>query len=240
MASLLNPELLAAASSDDSAQRVAGTPGVLQKPHHKPTARRIIYLFMSGAPSQIDLFDYKPKMQDMFERRSARHGPHGPASDDDDLRAETVPHCAVDVQVPAAWPVGGLGERVVCPTRPRSSMTCASSNQSTPKPSTTTRQSPTSRPAASFPAGLAWGAWLSYGLGSMNRDLPAFVVLHSTWSAKRDAQALYSRLWGSGFLPSRHQGVSLRSSGDPVLYLSNPAGVDPFGPSPHARHPGAS
>jgi uncharacterized protein (DUF1501 family) len=69
------------------------------------------------------------------------------------------------------------------------------------------------------------GAWFSYGLGSLNRDLPTFVVLHATWSAKRDAQALYSRLWGSGFLPSRHQGVSLRSSGDPVLYLSNPPGV---------------
>ena len=64
-----------------------------------------------------------------------------------------------------------------------------------------------------------------YGLGSSNEDLPAFVVLHSTWSAKRDAQALYSRLWGSGWLPSRHQGVSLRSSGDPVLYLSNPDGA---------------
>ena len=69
------------------------------------------------------------------------------------------------------------------------------------------------------------GAWLSYGLGRSNQNLPGFVVLHSTWSSKRDAQALYTRLWGAGFLPSRHQGVSLRSSGDPVLYLSNPAGV---------------
>jgi hypothetical protein len=76
-----------------------------------------------------------------------------------------------------------------------------------------------------LPGRPSMGAWLSYGLGSLNRDLPTFVVLHSTWSAKRDAQALYSRLWGSGFLPSRHQGVSLRSSGDPVLYLSNPPGV---------------
>ena len=69
------------------------------------------------------------------------------------------------------------------------------------------------------------GAWLSYGLGSENEALPTFMVLHSTWSAKRDAQALYERLWGSGFLPSRHAGVSLRSQGDPVLYLSNPPGV---------------
>jgi hypothetical protein len=76
-----------------------------------------------------------------------------------------------------------------------------------------------------LPGRPSMGAWLSYGLGSLNGDLPTFVVLHSTWSAKRDAQALYSRLWGSGFLPSRHQGVSLRSSGDPVLYLSDPPGV---------------
>ncbi|NNE91003.1 MAG: DUF1501 domain-containing protein, partial [Verrucomicrobiales bacterium] len=68
-------------------------------------------------------------------------------------------------------------------------------------------------------------AWLSYGLGSENENLPAFVVLNSTWSAKRDAQALYQRLWGAGFLPSKHQGVALRSQGDPVLYLSDPKGV---------------
>jgi uncharacterized protein (DUF1501 family) len=68
------------------------------------------------------------------------------------------------------------------------------------------------------------GAWLSYGLGSENADMPAYVVMISQGRGQK--QALYSRLWGSGFLPSRHQGVSFRSSGDPVLYLSNPAGVD--------------
>jgi hypothetical protein len=70
------------------------------------------------------------------------------------------------------------------------------------------------------------GAWFSYGLGSMNQDLPAYVVLHSSWSSTRDAQALFSRLWGTGFLPSEHQGVELRGKGDPVLYLSDPDGVD--------------
>ena len=78
-----------------------------------------------------------------------------------------------------------------------------------------------------IPGRPSLGAWLSYGLGSMNENLPSFVVLTSSWSAKRDAQALYERLWGAGFLPSRHAGVSLRSSGDPVLYLSNPPGIDP-------------
>lgn len=69
------------------------------------------------------------------------------------------------------------------------------------------------------------GAWLSYGLGSMNENLPTFVVLNSSWTGRQDAQALYSRLWGAGVLPSRHQGVALRSKGDPVLFLDNPSGL---------------
>ena len=76
-----------------------------------------------------------------------------------------------------------------------------------------------------IPGHPSLGAWLSYGLGSHNENLPSFVVLNSTWSARRDAQALYQRLWGAGFLPSKHQGVALRSQGDPVLYLSDPKGV---------------
>ncbi|MEO6808764.1 MAG: DUF1501 domain-containing protein, partial [Isosphaeraceae bacterium] len=77
-----------------------------------------------------------------------------------------------------------------------------------------------------LPGRPSLGAWLSYGLGSMNANLPAFVVMTATWSGRRDAQAIYNRLWGSGMLPSKHQGVALRSSGDPVLYLSNPQGID--------------
>jgi hypothetical protein len=69
------------------------------------------------------------------------------------------------------------------------------------------------------------GAWLSYGLGTMNRSLPTFVVMTASWTGRKEAQAIYNRLWGSGFLPSKHQGVALRSSGDPVLFLSNPPGV---------------
>ncbi len=71
------------------------------------------------------------------------------------------------------------------------------------------------------------GAWLSYGLGSENENLPAFVVMNATWTGRKEAQALYNRLWGTGFLSSEHQGVLLRSYGDPVLFLSNPSGVNP-------------
>jgi uncharacterized protein (DUF1501 family) len=77
-----------------------------------------------------------------------------------------------------------------------------------------------------LPGRASLGSWLSYGLGSMNKDLPAFVVMTPTWTGRKEAQALYNRLWGSGFLASKHQGVALRSQGDPVLFLSNPPGVD--------------
>jgi len=77
------------------------------------------------------------------------------------------------------------------------------------------------------PGGASMGAWLSYGLGTLNKDLPDFVVLTSAfWSGKVNVQALYSRLWGTGFLPSKHQGVAFQTVGDPVLFLSNPPGVD--------------
>ncbi len=76
-----------------------------------------------------------------------------------------------------------------------------------------------------LPGRASLGAWLSYGLGSMNDNLPSFVVMTPSWTGRKEAQALFNRLWGSGFLPSQHQGVALRSSGDPVLFLSNPPGV---------------
>jgi len=77
-----------------------------------------------------------------------------------------------------------------------------------------------------LPGKASLGAWLSYGLGTENENLPAFMVMTASWSGRKEAQALYNRLWGSGFLPSKYQGVALRSSGDKVLYLSDPAGVD--------------
>ncbi|MCA9147588.1 MAG: DUF1501 domain-containing protein, partial [Planctomycetales bacterium] len=77
-----------------------------------------------------------------------------------------------------------------------------------------------------LPGKASLGSWLSYGLGTENENLPAFLVMTASWTGRKEAQALYNRLWGSGFLPSKFQGVALRSAGDPVLYLSNPKGVD--------------
>jgi hypothetical protein len=77
-----------------------------------------------------------------------------------------------------------------------------------------------------LPGRPSLGSWLSYGLGTMNQNLPAFVVMTASWTSKAAAQAIYNRLWGAGYLPTKHQGVALRSTGDPVLFLSNPQGVD--------------
>jgi hypothetical protein len=77
-----------------------------------------------------------------------------------------------------------------------------------------------------LPGRASLGAWLSYGLGTLNNNLPSFVVMTASWTGRKEAQALYNRLWGSGFLPSKHQGVALHGQGDPILFLSNPAGID--------------
>jgi len=228
LASLLNPRLLAgeAAPADGSAAALAGESGVLEALHHAPTAKRVIYLFMSGAPSQMDLFDYKPKMADQFDKDlpdSIRMGQRLTTMTSGQKRFPVAPsiyefkqHGQSGTWVSELLPhtAGVVDELAIIKTLHTEAI-----NHDPAITYIQTGDQIPGRPSA--------GAWVSYGLGSMNRDLPAFVVLHSTWSAKRDAQALYSRLWGSGFLPSRYQGVSLRSLGDPVLYLSNPEGVRP-------------
>ncbi|MCB1231267.1 MAG: DUF1501 domain-containing protein [Verrucomicrobiae bacterium] len=194
--------------------------------HFRPAAKRAIYLFMSGAPSQLDLYDYKPAMSEWFDKDlpdSVRMGqrlttmtskqkrfPIAPTIYDFKQHgqsgtwvSELLPHTAKMVDDIAV--VKTLWTEAI-----------------NHDPAITYIQT-----GSQIPGRPSLGAWLSYGLGSDNENLPAFVVLNSTWSAKRDAQALFSRLWGSGFLPSKHQGVALRSQGDPVLYLSNPNGVSP-------------
>ncbi|MCP3690913.1 MAG: DUF1501 domain-containing protein, partial [Planctomycetaceae bacterium] len=219
LSSLLNPELFSATS--DSQGVVGGMPDL---PHFAPKAKRVIYLFMSGAPSQLDMWDYKPKMNDWFDKdlpdsvrngqrittmtsgqkrfpiapstfKFKRHGQHGA------WVSEALPHTAKIVD-----------ELAVIKT--------VNTEAINHDPAITYIQT-----GSQLPGRPSTGAWMSYGLGSMNQNLPAFVVLHSTVNGGFGGQALYARLWGSGFLSTRHQGVSLRSSGDPVLYLSNPDGM---------------
>ena len=223
LASLLDSDLI---NAGPTAGGPAGSDGVLDGTHFAPKAKRIVYLFMSGAPSQIDLFDYKPGLDKLFDtnlpdsiRRGQRlttmtsgqkrfpiaaskfrfrqYGRHGA------WISELLPHTASIVDELAII---------------RTVHTEAINHD----PAITYIQTGDQKPGRP-----SLGAWLSYGLGTMNRNMPSFVVLHSTWTGRMEAQALFSRLWGAGFLPSRHAGVALRAKGDPVLYLSNPPGVSP-------------
>ena len=193
-------------------------------PGFAPKAKRVIYLFMHGGPSQLDLFDHKPGLR-------ALHGQELPASVRGDQRLTGMTSGQKSLPVTAslfnfqrhgqsgAWVsellphTAGIVDQL-CFIR---SMHTEAINHD---PAVTFLQTGSQQPGRP-----SFGAWASYGLGSENASLPAFVVMLSRGSAARPADPLYARLWGSGFLPSSHQGVAFRSSGDPVLYLSNPPGV---------------
>lgn len=193
-------------------------------PHFAPKAKRVIYLFMHGGPSQLDLFDHKPGLKKL-------HGQEMPPSVLGDQRltgmtsgqkSKPITSSLFNFQQhgqSGAWmsellPNLGRVADEMCIIR---SMNTEAINHD---PGVTLLQTGHQQPGRP-----SFGAWASYGLGSENASLPAFVVLISRGSAARPADPLYARLWGSGFLPSNHQGVSFRSSGDPVLYLSNPPGI---------------
>lgn len=190
-----------------------------------PKAKRAIYLFMSGAPSQMDMWDHKPQMQKFFDKDlpdEVRGGQRLTGMTSKQARFPIAPsiyqfarHGKCGTEVSELLPNTA---RIVDDIAVVRSVWTEAINHD---PAITYIQT-----GSQIPGRPSLGAWLSYGLGSENANLPAFVVLNSVWSAKRDAQALYSRLWGAGFLPSKHQGVALRSQGDPVLYLSDPKGVD--------------
>ncbi len=190
-----------------------------------PKAKRVIFLFMAGAPSQLDLFDYKPKLVDRFRQ---------PLPDDvrDGQRVTAMTKGKDHLIQPSMFrfsPQGQSGLHMsellphlstvaddLCLIK---SMYTDAINHDPGKTLICT--------GSQIPGKPSLGAWLSYGMGTLNKVLPDFIVLNSAfWSGdQRNVQALYSRLWGTGFLPSKHQGVAFQSSGDPVLFLSNPAGV---------------
>jgi hypothetical protein len=222
LGSLLNPRLFA----DEPAPGAEPTFGLLPHYHHRPRAKRVIWLFMADAPSQLDLFDYKPKMQDFFDKDlpdSVRMGQRITTMTSGQKRLPVAPSIFKFQQHgrSGAW----LSELLPHHAEIVDDITIVK---------TLHTEAINHDPAITYiltgsqlPGRPSTGAWLSYGIGSPNQDLPAFVVLHSKWSAKAGTQALFSRLWGSGFLPTKHQGVALRSNGDPVLYLSNPPGINP-------------
>ncbi|HBE69900.1 MAG TPA: sulfatase [Planctomycetaceae bacterium] len=215
----------AADSQPVDSQRVAGT-GLDGVPHFPPKAKHVIFLFMAGAPSQLDLFDYKPDLEKKFKEPL-------PAEVRMGQRVTAMTKGRTHLVQPTVFKFAQQGESGLWMSEllPHLSTVadrlCLIKSMHTDAinhdPGKTLISTGTE-----IPGKASLGAWLSYGLGSMNRDLPDFMVLNSAfWSGdKRNVQALYSRLWGTGFLPSKHQGVLLQASGDPVLFLSNPPGVD--------------
>jgi hypothetical protein len=219
LASLLNPELLAAPSP------AKGRAGVLSALHFAPKAKRVIYLVMSGGPSHIDLFDYKPALQKL-------NGTELPASIRMGQRVTGM--TSGQKSFPCAAPIFKFAQHGQCgawvsellphtATIVDDIAICKTLNTEAINhdPAITFLQT-----GAQQPGRPSLGAWLSYGLGSDNDDLPCFIVMISQGSGNKTDQPIFSRLWGSGFLPSEHQGVRFRSGGDPVLYLSNPPGVE--------------
>ncbi len=193
-------------------------------PHHAPKAKRIIYLFQSGAPSQHDLFDWKPDL-------AAKHGEDLPESIRKGQRLTTMTSGQAKFPVaPTIFKFKQHGKSGMwfsdalphmanladdwCQIR---SMHTEAINHDPAITFAQTGSQLAGRPSI--------GSWLSYGLGSENHDLPAYVVLTSFGTGRPDDQPLYDRLWGSGFLPTVHQGVKFRNRGDAVLYLSNPDGL---------------
>lgn len=199
--------------------------GGLGFPNYAPKAKRIIYLFQSGAPSQMDLFDPKPVMEkhrgeDLPE--SIRKGQRLTTMTSGQSKFPIAPslfkfsqHGQSGMWMSDLLPYMSTIADDFCMVR--SVFTEAINHD----PAITFFQ--TGNQLAGRPS---IGSWVSYGLGSVNQDLPAYVVLTSFGSGRTDDQPLYDRLWGSGFLPSQHQGVKFRNTGDAVLYLSNPPGID--------------
>jgi|JI9StandDraft_2_1071091.scaffolds.fasta_scaffold41862_2 uncharacterized protein (DUF1501 family) len=222
LASLLHRSLSAATGSPHTPSGSQPFPGhgSIQPLHFAPRAKRVIYLFQSGAPSQLDLYDYKPKLIELNGRpmpesytkgqriaqlagqkltcvgtkfKFGRHGQSGAEI------SELLPH------------ISGIADEIAIVK----SLHTEAINHDPGVTMIQTGSTQAGRPSI--------GSWLSYGLGSENEQLPAFVVLTSGFGQD---QPLLSRYWGSGFLPSNHQGVEFRSQGEPILFVSNPKGID--------------
>ena len=221
LASLLNPELFGA-----SVSRTPGAPGVLAAPHFAPKAKHVIYLFMSGGPSHIDLFDYKPKLKKYHGQElpaSIRMGQRitGMTSGQKSFPCVAPMFKFAQHGQSGAW-VSELLPHTATVVDDIAIVKSVNTEAINHDPAITFIQT-----GAQQPGRPSLGAWLSYGLGSENDNLPAFIVLISQGSGNKTDQPIFSRLWGSGFLPTQHQGIRFRSGDDPVLYLSNPPGIDP-------------
>lgn len=192
--------------------------------HFAPKAKRVIYMHMEGAPSQLDLYDYKPQLRDRFDEDlpdSIRDGQRLTGMTSGQARFPVAPSIFKFEKYPNQQDGIWLSE-LLPHTSSLSNDMCLVRSVHT--------EAINHEPAITFfqtghqqPGRPSFGAWTSYGLGSANRDLPTFVVLIT--QGLGNMQALSERFWGSGFLPSNHQGCRMRGGTEPVLYLNNPPGV---------------
>jgi len=223
LASLLNSGAQAADAA--AAPRGNARPGVLRALHVPAKAKRVIYLVMSGGPSQIDLLDYKPKLKELNATELPASVRMGQRITGMTAGQKSFP-CAASI---FNFEQRGQSGTWISELLPHT----ASVVDELAIVKTLNTEAINHDPAFTFlqtgsqqPGRPSLGAWLSYGLGSENDNLPTFVVMISQGSGNKTDQPIFSRLWGAGFLPSEHQGVRFRAGGDPVLYLSNPAGID--------------
>jgi len=193
-------------------------------PHFAPKAKSIIYLHMNGGPSQLDMWDYKPNLADQFDKDlpdSIRLGQRITTMTSGQGRLPVAPS-------KFSFQQHGQCGRWVSELLPQTAkivdeiavIKSIHTNAINHDPACTFVMT-----GSEVPGKASLGSWLAYGLGSESNDLPAFVVLTPTWTAGANAQALFTRMWSSGYLSTKFTGVALRSGGDPVLYLNDPQGM---------------
>lgn len=219
-----------AAMMSSAATRIASAspqmnPPLPGLPHFAAKAKSIIYLHMNGGPSQIDLWDYKPVLREHFDKDlpdSIRMGQRITTMTSGQSRLPVAPskfkfaqqgQCGTWVSDLLPFTAKHVDDIAVVKS--------VHTNAINHDPACTFVMT-----GSEVPGKASLGSWLAYGLGSESNDLPAFVVLTPIWSSGAAAQALFTRMWSSGFLPSSYNGVALRSVGDPVLYVQNPPGVE--------------
>jgi hypothetical protein len=219
LGSLLNPSLFSALGAEAGATALP-----LGQPHFARKAKRIIYLFMAGGPAQMDLLDYKPTLDKFHQTElpaSIRMGQRltGMTSGQSSFPVvkslfKFAQHGKCGAWVSELLPyIAGIVDDIAI-------VKTVNTEAINHDPAITFIQTGFQQPGRP-----CMGSWLSYGLGNANKNLPAFIVMIS--NGKESDQPLYTRLWGSGFLPSEYQGVQFRGGSDPVLFLSNPPGIDP-------------
>src|SRR5262249_38083910 len=203
-----------------------GHGAALPETHFPAKAKQVIYLHMVGGPSQMDLFDYKPKMAEWFDKDlpdSIRMGQRLTTMTSGQARFPVAPskfkfaqHGKGGTWVSELLPWKAKMIDDLCLVR---SMHTEAINHEPAITFIQTGNQVTGRPCL--------GAWASYGLGSLNQNLPTFVVLVAKSTRRDQDQAISAKLWSAGYLPGEHAGVAFRSSGDPILYINNPPGVPP-------------